>query len=322
MKNIILMIFFSIYFCAIAQNSNNNLACKDFTFQNKKCDDCSDLRNFFEIAISKPQYHFKLVEREKLDKIFEAVKEENNLAKDLSNPTTKKLGLAGADFLVEGDLEYYPSTGYELFIAFFKVSGKNVTEKLPLVIDFSKEIRSNNVELMNAFESQIDLFVKTYFIVKDRDSASLTLPGIYKEVHRLDSIKEQEIENVKDYANIARLDLYGVEIHYVGGISGNRSELLALMEQVWEKMPNGNLNVRNSDTALNAINTAIEKYPKFPFAYYAKSVYLARQGKPDEAIIFAKEAYKILKTTTTIEGHKPAHDEVFKQIKGLLQITN
>jgi len=311
MKIISLLLFVSFYHNGIAQNSYNYLACKDFTYQNKKCEDCSNLRNIFEIVISEPQFHFKVVEREKLDKIFETVKEEDNLRKDLSDVVNKKLELAGVDFLVIGNLDYNIASGYQLFITFIKVSGKDFTVAPSFMVNFTKEQSSDNGQLIKIFEKDADDFVKSHFLSRNAGDSSMGITDLYKELNRKDSIKEKEIQDIKDYSNMARLNLYGLEfdegdILFSSGIS-------VLMKNVWGYSQGKGYTLKVSDSALHYSDTVIERFPKFPFGYASKAMLLSAINYP-ESLKFAQKAVEILKITTTIEGHNPIHDEILRRL--------
>lgn len=323
-KRLLMVLLFGFSIAkTFAQEQSYNVLCRKFTYNgNEKCDGCRKLKTLFETALSNPKYKLNLVEREDLDKVFETINEENNLAKDLSNEQRKKLELAKVDYLILGNLEPELPSGYELDIKFVNVSEKYFTTKLPLVIHFTEQDYSNDSRLIKIFEDQTDSFVNSrlgLFVARNSGDSARAISQLVKEMKLRDSIKEQEILDIKNYANIARLDEYGVEMHYVGGIGGPRPELLGLMEKVWERRSDGGSYVRISDESFAAINTAIEKYPKFPFSYYAKAAYLISTGNRDMGMLFAQKAYRILKITTSIEGHKPVHDAVLISVKQMLQ---
>lgn len=99
--------------------SSINIACKDFTFQEKKFNQGENLRQIFEVVLSKSALPFKMLERNKMEPFFTSLHEEQNLYKDLSKLNTKQLKLAGLDFLVLGDMDNtIGSDQYKLYINF------------------------------------------------------------------------------------------------------------------------------------------------------------------------------------------------------------
>lgn len=175
-QKIVLSIFtyFFIYLTCYSQDKYN-IVCKDFTFEQKPYTQGKILRNIFEVVVTENKYPFKLLNREKMDEFFETLQEEKNLAKDLSSELKSKLQLASVDYFVTGDLnENIGTDNYTLIIDFIKIAGYNVTEKLPMLITFSRTNFSNTETIKNIFEKEIEFFVKTHFVdnklFEDKDS--------------------------------------------------------------------------------------------------------------------------------------------------------
>lgn len=317
MRTLFLLLTSLIFQEGFSQSGYNYLACKPFTFQNKKdCDYCVNLRKVFEFVISEPQFHFRVVEREKMDEIFETVKEEDNLRKDLSDTVNKKLELAGVDFLVVGNLDYNLASGYQLYITFIKVSGKDFTVAPSLIVAFTTEQSSDNSQLIKVFEKNIDEFVKSQFLNKNvGDSAGIS--EIYMEINRKDSLREKEIQDVRDYSNMARLNIYGLEID--DGDVLFQSGISVLMRKVWSRNKDNGFSLIVTDSALYYANLVIERFPKFPFGYASRAMLLSNSNFP-ESLKSAKKAIEILRVTTKIEGHNPNHDEILKRLLAFYKI--
>lgn len=334
-----------------------NVVCQDFTFDQKPYTQGKNLRNIFEVVITENRYPFKLVSREKMDELFQTLQEEKNLAKDLSSELKSKLQLASVDYLVIGDLnENIGTDKYTLIINFIKIAGKNVTEKLPMLLTFNRTDFSDNEIIKNIFEKEIASFVKTYFVVTSEDSL-VTIPEFYTQLKIRDSIiashdstikalndndklknqtinnlsnsitslqkdnvlKDSEINkltndvgNIRDYSNIAKLGLFGEIIHYAPPLIAPHNKLYDLMDSILEKKGN-QIIVRQTDSTLMLINEVIKEYPKFPFGYFAKGMYLIN-NRGNEALLYLEKAIDILRITTRIDGHNSDHDLILNYI--------
>jgi hypothetical protein len=311
-----------------------NLVCRDFTFEQEVSSRGKNLRNVFEIAISKSNYPFKVLEREKMDKIFETLQEEKNLVKDLSNEWKKKLQMANVDYLVVGDLnENIAMDNYDLVINFIKITGENMTVKLPMLISLSRKQISNNEELKMIFDREIQTFLKSYFLDEKNDSNLIEVPKFYEELKKRDSmisnlntsvsflqnqnsIKDneimklkQDVTNIKDYINIARLDVYGLEFHVSPPLIQGQTPLSRLMKNVLERKGN-EINLKMTDSSLFYINQVIKEFPNFPFGYWAKA-----KKELTGAIENALKAVEIFEITTSIDGHKADHDQALADLK-------
>lgn len=320
-----------------------NIVCRDFTFEQELSTRGKNLRNIFEIAISKSNYPFKVLERDKMDKFFETLQEEKNLVKDLSTEWKKKLQLANIDYLVVGDInEIIGTDKYDLIINFIKITGDNITEKIPLLITIGRRQLSNNEELKILFDKEIQSFINSYFITDQSDSSLVTIPKFYKELRSRDSIinnltnsvsdmqqKNQskdaeikklskEIRGIKEYANYAKMDLWGLEMHGSGSLNIS-SGLSRLMDKVI--ITSGNeIKINTADSALSTIDAVIQKFPSFPFGYWAKTYFLISRNDQN-SMIYALKAIEILEVTTTISGHNDYHDKVLAQLNELLKIN-
>ena len=335
----------------IFSQSHFNIVCRDFTYQEKKSDIGNTLKQTFEVAISKAQYPFKIIQRDKMNILFETLQEEKNLYKDLSNEFNKKLKIVGVDYLVVGNMDINVGSGkYRLYINFIKITGIDVTEKLPMMITLTKEQLSDNEELKEIFNIEIENFVKSFFIIKDDTTSFVKIPIFFKELNKRDSIinvlqkdansnsqtinnlsnsivdlqkdvtiKGKEIKNlnknindIKEYANMAKLSVFGSEFITNGPITITSSLSLLMKNILVQK--DENILVKFDDSVLNYINRVIEIFPKFPFGYWAKAEFLLH-NKNESWKEFAIKAIEILQITVTIEGHNENHDQVLKRLQ-------
>ncbi len=160
---------------------------------------------------------------------------------------------------------------------------------------------------------------------KEKSKALNSISGTMKNMEDEISIKDQQIKNlnfqiigIKDYSNIARLNLNGLEKVYGPEFSGWQTELYNLMNSVIV-LNKSKMAIKTNDTAMSILKTVIDKYPNFPFGYYGMCVNLIRKGDSDWKMQAIK-AIKILEVTTTIEGHKPVHDEVLAQLNVFINL--
>jgi hypothetical protein len=351
-----IILYFNFHFISTISFSQKsfNIVCRDFTFQQFVSSYGKNLRNVFEVVISKSNYPFKVLERDKIDKIFESLQEEKNLVKDLSNEWKKKLQIANVDYLVVGDInENLSNDTYDLLINFIKITGNNMTEKLPMLITLSRKQISNSDELRRIFEKEIDSFLKSYFINETEDNDLTTIPKFYEELKKRDSLiaklekddqeksdkitslsnsisglqtesqkknKEinklnKDISDIKDYSEVAKLNMYGLPFDGVDVLFS--SQLSRLMDNILQKSDN-NIVVKSTDSSLYYSNIVINNFPFFPFGYYSKATIL-RSRFDNNWIVFAKKAMEILEITTSIYGHHFNHDQVIKTLRLLMK---
>ncbi|MDP4265068.1 MAG: hypothetical protein Q8941_21245 [Bacteroidota bacterium] len=343
----------------VAENSLSqtkfNVACKDFTYRTSKSEIGKNVREIFEIALSNSSNRFKILERDKIDVLFESIQEEKNLYKDLSTEFDKKLQVIGVDFLVLGNIDLDMGTGlYTLLINFIKITGSDITEKLPLMISLSKEQLSDNIELKRLLEIEIEKFIKNFFLEKSVNSSLERIPDFLIELKKRDSIianlqndastktqtinnlsssivelqkdnskKSEEIRklskdvsNIKDYAGIAKMNVFGLEIEAGYGLI-YETALSELMKKVLEKKGN-QISVKITDSSLFYANKVIEQLPNFPFAYWAKAAILESRNDTTWRS-FAKRAIEILEITTTINGHHLNHEQVLAVLREMVK---
>ena len=154
-----------------------------------------------------------------------------------------------------------------------------------------------------------------------------SLSNVISEIQLQNSQKEKEIKRlnnevngIKDYSSIAELDQLGFKIRYSYPLTGGGTELSNLIGKViFEK--EGQIKFRFSDSALVVLETVINKYPNFPFSYWAKSMILLKKGDSNW-LNNAQKALEIFKVTTSIEGHKKSHDQGLKFVLELLEIKS
>ncbi len=89
-----------------------------------------------------------------------------------------------------------------------------------------------------------------------------------EERNRRIQLLESEINNVKEYGYYATLDIYGRSVNVGNGLTFT-SDLSTRMEKV-VTVVDGKVYVKNDKANFQILDGVIEKYPNFPFGYFAK----------------------------------------------------
>lgn len=124
---------------------------------------------------------------------------------------------------------------------------------------------------------------------------------------------------LRDYSDMAELDFTGSPYSY-GGVIRYDSELTRLIDGTYT-ITNGRCHIIEGNTSEERFRSVIEKYPRFPFAYYGLAFCLSRRGDPSWRD-YANQAASILEKTTIISGHKSNHDEILKELREILKKPN
>lgn len=191
MKKIVLFLLVLFSLSLQAQKSIN-IACTDFTFNDKKSIDGKNTTDIFESALMQSTPLIRLLERKKLDYILSKIDEEKRLAYDFGEQTKKELILAGVDYVVTGNI--FLPFGYDtatVNIQFTKISGKDVTTKFIIPISINREELYNPSKLKNEI---IENLKKTPFVDKLGLIEKGQIDEIKKQLNEKDKrIKELEI---------------------------------------------------------------------------------------------------------------------------------
>ena len=142
--------------------------------------------------------------------------------------------------------------------------------------------------------------------IDEINSSNIKLVAAIEERNKRIQILEDGINNIKEYSYYATLDIYGRNMNVGNGLS-LKSDLSNRMEKV-VTVVNEKIFVKNDKANLVIIDEVIEKYPNFPFGYFAKYNIL-KAFNDSEWRTYAKKAVAIFEITTTIKGHHETHDE-------------
>lgn len=149
----------------------------------------------------------------------------------------------------------------------------------------------------------------------------LLVAGVALAIHeyRAQTVETQvlsnQIEVVRNYSHVAGLTFNGMA--YVGGDVTLPTDISPSVEGTWREVGGNRFRPVCEPDALEKDRRAIQKFPKFPFTYYALAYCLQKQGSP-EWRAYAEQAAMILQQTTSISGHQEIHDQTLAYLRKLL----
>lgn len=123
--------------------------------------------------------------------------------------------------------------------------------------------------------------------------------------------KKIELEGIRDYTDVSKLNQSGKPFVAVGGIEYSTG-ISRIMESTLTE-EDGFVYFKCDDESLKRYERAIQEYPRFPFSYYAMASCLQKRGD-NKWREYASEAISIFEITTKIGGHKESHDEALKAL--------
>jgi hypothetical protein len=127
--------------------------------------------------------------------------------------------------------------------------------------------------------------------------------------------KNQELEGIRDYTDISKLDQSGKPFVVGGGIKYSTG-ISRIMEGTY-KEHDGIVYFECDDESLKRYKRAIQEYPRFPFSYVAIAHCLMRDGDNNWRE-YASKAISIFEITTRIGGHDKSHELAMEQLLRLL----
>ena len=127
--------------------------------------------------------------------------------------------------------------------------------------------------------------------------------------------KNKELEGIRDYTDVSKLDQSGKPFVAGGGIMYSTG-ISRIMEGTYTEH-DGIVYFECDDESLKRYERAIQEYPRFPFSYLAIAHCLMRRGDNNWRE-YASKAISIFEITTKIGGHKKSHDEALKALSRYL----
>lgn len=155
------------------------------------------------------------------------------------------------------------------------------------------------------------------FCIANLSAAAILSISSWKKSHRVLGLEKQLVA-VREYSWIARLDALGNPPG--GGIGSDikyNTELTNLLRDMYTLKGEQIIMERGSE-AEQRYREVIDKYPKFPFGHYFLALCFRERGSV-EWQRHAREAVRILKITTQIDGHNSNHDEVLNKVSSWLE---
>ena len=139
-----------------------------------------------------------------------------------------------------------------------------------------------------------------------------------KSLREKSSALERELEGVKRYGSVAKLNGFGLsgKVQADSGLSETSAISRALEKAYIRREEGGRVTFlpRCDSTGIGAFRKAAEINPDFPFSYWALATCGAETG--DEGWrSYAKRAVTILEHTTQIAGHHGHHDGALEQLR-------
>lgn len=128
-----------------------------------------------------------------------------------------------------------------------------------------------------------------------------------------DRASAADVANIRDFSSIAQLDVLGNPPGMGPGSDlVHNSALTKMLRDMYTVSGNMYVMKRGVEAEQRYLEV-VERFPKFPFAYYFLALSLKERGD-DKWRIYASEAQRILKITTEFDGHSPNHDEVLTKV--------
>ena len=146
---------------------------------------------------------------------------------------------------------------------------------------------------------------------------SMELQALRKSTSEL----EDELEGVKRYGNVAKLNMIGLT-----GIAGNgiheENWVLSELEDAYnyeQRDGETHASIRCDKNAIAFFEKAAEINPDFPFSFFALAICKAKREEEDWKR-YAEKAVAIFEHTTEISGHHENHDWALKGLREMLEL--
>jgi hypothetical protein len=105
---------------------------------------------------------------------------------------------------------------------------------------------------------------------------------------------------------------------YTGGDVIMPTPISQSVEGTWNEVSPGTFRPVCDAVALEKSRETIQRYPDFPFSYYALAYCLQRSGDPGWRQ-YAESAIQIVENTTLINNHQESHDQSLACLRQLLR---
>jgi len=121
--------------------------------------------------------------------------------------------------------------------------------------------------------------------------------------------KNQELQDIRDYANVSKLNPSGKS--FVAGWGLTHSTGISRIIEPALTEEDGKVYFKCDDESLKRYERTIQEYPRFPFSYYAMADCLRRRGD-NRWREYALKAKRVFEKTTKIGDHDKSHEEALE----------
>ena len=172
-------------------------------------------------------------------------------------------------------------------------------------------------------EQDVQILVK---LARERDPALTEQEALREVSAEIQALRgrtselEHELEGVKRYGSVAKLNATGVSGKAGFGLTEKNSVLPGLESAFDHEQRDGRreFSLRCDEDARAILGRAAEVKPDFPFSYWGLAICAAKAGEEGWQA-YAKRAVTILEHTTEIAGHHGNHDVALEQLMALLR---
>ena len=164
-------------------------------------------------------------------------------------------------------------------------------------------------------------------LARERDPTLTEQEALREVIEEIQALRgrtselERELEGVKKYGSVAKLNMIGLTGKAGDGIHESNWVLPELEDAYDYEKRNGetHASIRCDEEAISIFEKAAETNPDFPFSYSSLAICKAKNGVEDWQGD-AQRAVAILEHTTEIAGHHINHDWALKAMRKMLDL--
>ena len=308
-----IVVFIFIFSNNLKSQNQVSIYCRDFTLNDSTFKKGNDYRKVYESVLLRLESPPVLVERDKVDEVFEVIQDEKNLKTDFNQEDAKLFKILEVDYLIFADFVVSPLTGHVEFLSeCVRIDKENTLLNIvfPPIRFSEKEFSSSIIfelrvkELLSKYSFTEDLGVVSSNALKDLQN-SLAKKDI--QINEL----ETKMKAITDYSDIAELNMFGATFYMPGGGSliTQSNNLITEMSKVFKfEKEEQRISLIQTNEALDAAKKAIQIEPRFPFSYYAVAFILKGKGE-ENWVEYADKAINIYNYTTILKGCNSYHPQ-------------
>jgi hypothetical protein len=201
---------------------------------------------------------------------------------------------------------------YLILIGFLIFAGAWLFDKFWGIPSLNKKIEEQRGQIQ-LLETQLTPF-RTIALERFSGTEAEALAKLAFQLNELESA----VSTLQNYSTIATLDMQGNPPGFgPGSVIETHTPLTDLLRDCYTNLPGGRVQVICSPETEKKFLEAVDKFPDFPFSYYALAYCYQKEGRTNWQE-YAIKALAILDKTTTIKNHNPQHDEVRSKLKQAL----